>query len=470
MIWSYLSVPVSLLLVLTIVVFIHEMGHFLLARWCGVQVQAFSIGFGREIWGFTDRKGTRWKLSWIPLGGYVRFVDDENAASAPSREAVERMSPSERGGAFQTKPLGHRALIVVAGPAFNIISAVIFLVVTFWLVGVDGREPVIDVVEPGSPAARAGIVAGDRVVQANGQEMRRWVEVQRLISRNASDSPIELVLNRDGRPLHTTVAPEKRKAQDLLGGTVELGEIGIGKSVPAVIGRVLPNGAAERAGLQPGDTVLLVDGAPVRHFGDLQRMVRANDGAPMQLIVEREGRRFEFSIVPAPVPQSTPAGAETGQRPVRLIGISPRPEAERRYDFLSSLRFSTQEVLYYTEEMLRAIPRIPAAVAKVFSFQKQNELGGPIAIGQMSAHAVESGLGGFLNWIAVFSVMLGIMNLLPIPLLDGGHLMFYALEAVRGKPLDERKQEISFKIGMAVLGTMMFAAVFGDIIRKLGLG
>lgn len=468
LIWSYLSVPVSLLLVLTIVVFIHEMGHFLLARWCGVRVQAFSIGFGREIFGFNDSKGTRWKLSWIPLGGYVRFVDDENAASAPSRDAIERMSPDERAGAFQSKPLAHRALIVVAGPAFNIISAVLFLFVTFWLVGVDGRTPVVDIVEPGSPAARAGIVSGDRIAQLNGREMDRWVEVQRQVSRNA-ESPIDMTIDRNGRAVNLTLTPERRKAQDLLGGTVELGEIGIAKSVPAVIGRVLPNGAAEKAGLQPGDTVLAVDGVPVRHFGDLQRMVRANEGAPLLINLEREGKRLDVSIVPQPASQ--PAGAAgTQQRPVRLIGISPRPEGDRRYDLLTSIRFSTSEVAYYAEEMIRAIPRIPAAVAKVLSFQKQSELGGPIAIGQMSAHAVESGLGGFLGWIAVFSIMLGIMNLLPIPLLDGGHLMFYAIEAIRGRPLDERKQEIGFKIGMAVLGTMMFAAVFGDIIRKLGLG
>lgn len=458
-IWNFVSVPVSLLLVLTIVVFIHELGHFLLARWCGVTVQAFSIGFGREIFGFTDRYGTRWKLAWIPLGGYVRFVDDENAASAPSRDAVERMTPAERAGAFQNKPLRHRALIVAAGPAFNVISALIFLLGLFWLIGVDGRSAVIDGVEPGRAAATAGIQPGDRVVEANGRGIHRWVELQRLVNRSA-DTPIDLVLERGGNRVETVVTPDRRKTNDFLGGNVELGDLGIVKWTPARIGWVQPGSPAERAGLLPGDLIVSVDGRSISHFGELQKIVSSNAGTPIDVLVERSGQKVTLAVTPEQVKDA----------PGRRIGIAPRGEPDRRYSFLESLRFSSQEVLYYSEEMVRSIPRLPAAIGKVLSFQKQSDLGGPVAIAEMSRHAVENGLGAFVGWLAVFSIMLGIMNLLPIPLLDGGHLMFYAIEAIRGRPLDERKQEIGFKIGMAVLGTMMFAAIFGDIMRKLGLG
>jgi regulator of sigma E protease len=375
-------VPVIFILVLTVVVFIHEMGHFLVARWCGVKVEAFSIGFGREIVGFTDKLGTRWKLSWIPLGGYVKFADDENAASVPSREALERMSPEQRSGAFQAKPLSSRAAIVAAGPAFNIISAVLIYGMTFWLVGSYGMEAVIDEVIPESAAAKAGIQSGDKITEIDGQPIQRFSDLQRIVEQ-APGKKLDFTVLRNNRTLSFPITPELREITDPIGNKVQVGAIG----------------------------------------------------------VKRTG------------------GADRWQH--------------QKHGIVEAFGLGLRETYYVSEQIITSLPKLPGAILKVFSGQRQSEIGGPIAIAEMTAHASKTGIGEMLRWIAVFSIMLGIMNLLPIPLLDGGHLMFYAIEAVRGRPLDERKQELAFKIGMAILATMMLAAITGDLMRlmrKLGIG
>jgi regulator of sigma E protease len=376
---GFLSVVLPFIGVLTLVVFIHELGHFLVARWCGVKVRAFSIGFGPEIAGFTDRQGTRWRFAWIPLGGYVKFVDDETAASTSHADALQRLDPEERKGAFQTQPVRNRALVVAAGPAFNIISAVLVYILTFTLIGTYSTTPTVDEVIPDSAAARAGLRAGDTVVEIGGRSVKRFSDLQRVVSQSPGVT-LEFVIDRDGRRLGVPIAPELKEITDPLGNKVQVGVIGI-----------------KRTG--------------------------SND-------------RWEHN----------------------------------RHGLIEATQMAFAETGYVSWQIISSLPKLPGAIMKTLSGQRQSEIGGPIAIAEMTAHASKSGIGGLLNWIAVFSIMLGIMNLLPIPVLDGGHLVFYAIEALRGKPLDERKQEIGFRIGLAILATMMFAALFGDITRKLGIG
>jgi len=373
------SVAVPFIAVLTVVVFIHELGHFLAARWCGVRVQAFSIGFGREIVGFNDRHGTRWKFCWLPLGGYVRFVDDESAASTSSGAALEKLTPEDRQGAFQSQPLRNRALVVAAGPAFNIASAVIIYILTFWLLGTYGTAAIVDEVLPDSAAAKAGLRAGDRVAEIEGRAVERFSDLQRVVSQS-SGQPLAFVIDREGKMLELTIKPDQREITDPLGNKVQVGMIGI-----------------------------------KRHAG---------------------GDRFEH----------------------------------KSHNLLEATRLGFAETGYVSWQIISSLPKLPGAILKTLSGQRQSDIGGPIAIAEMTAHASKSGIAGTLGWLAVFSIMLGIMNLLPIPILDGGHLLFYAVEAVRGRPLDPRKQEIGFRIGLAILATMMFAAIFGDIMRKLGIG
>jgi len=373
-IWTALTFAVASLLLLTIVVFIHELGHFLVARWCGVKVQTFSIGFGQEIFGFNDRHGTRWCFARWPLGGYVKFVDDENAASAPSRAALETMDKEARAGAFQTKPLWQRAAVVIAGPLFNIVSAAIILFLWVWLVGA--------------------------------------------------------------------------------------------YLATATIGAVVPKSAADNGGLQPGDRIVAIDGQKIEWFTDLQRIVFPSPGKPLKFTVDRQGAPVELTITPSTVKEKGPLGTDIEKG---LLGVKPGDGVYRRMGFGEAVSHGIRETGNLCAEVVKGLPNIPTAIVKVFSFKPQNDIGGPAAIVQMTGQAAQNGIGSFVRWLAIFSVILGIMNLLPIPLLDGGHLMFYALEAIRGKPLDERMQEIGFKIGIAIIVTMMSAAFLGDVTRLFGL-
>ena len=364
---------VPALFMLTIVVFIHEMGHFLVARWCGVKVQTFSIGFGKEIWGFNDAQGTRWCLARWPLGGYVKFIDDENSASAPSKAALDGMAPEARQGAFQSKPLWQRAAVVIAGPLFNIVSAAIIIFLSAWLVGSQMLTTTISEVQPNSPAAKAGLLAGDRIAEIGGRSLERFSELQQIVMQSPG-KPLSFVVERQGRQMSFSITPEQRTRKDPIGNSIEVG----------------------------------------------------------------------------------------------VIGVAPSQGVHKRHGFFDAMGFGIRETGNISWEVIKGIPKIPAAIAKVFSFKPQSDIGGPGAIAEMTAQAAKGGIGSFVGWIAIFSIILGIMNLLPIPLLDGGHLTFYAIEAIRGRPLEERIQEYAFKVGIVVIATLMSAAFIGDITRYVG--
>ncbi len=217
---------IAFILVLSIVVFVHEFGHFLVARWCGVAVKTFSIGFGREIFGFNDRKGTRWRIAWIPLGGYVKFLDDENAASKPSADALARMSPEERAGAFQTKPLWQRAAVVCAGPMANFILAIAIYTTVYMAVGVHTITPRVGEVMPNMPAAAAGFEPGDVITSIDGWNIEGFEDVQRIVSVNA-DRTLRFGVDRKGQKLFFNVTPLVRDQKDTFGGTFRRGLIGI---------------------------------------------------------------------------------------------------------------------------------------------------------------------------------------------------------------------------------------------------
>lgn len=376
MIWNFFSVLIPFLFVLTVVVFVHELGHFLVARWYGVKVQAFSIGFGREIWGFNDRYGTRWRLAWIPLGGYVKFIDDENGASVPSQDALIRLSPEERAGAFQSKPLGQRAAVVAAGPIANFILSIALFAVIFTFVGVSVTAPRVDELIADGIAEKAGFKAGDLIVSIDGAPIESFNEMQRVVGANA-DRELVFGVERGGALLTIKATPGRREMTDRFGNTLRIGVIGVKRTT------------------QPQD--------------------------------------WEY----------------------------------KRYGPLDALWLGVKETHFIIAKTLGYVRDV------VLGREAADQLGGPIRIAEVSGQVASAGFVPLLNLTAILSVSIGLINLFPIPLLDGGHLLFYALEAIRRRPLSARAQDIGFRIGLTLVLMLMMYATFNDlpIVRKwIGLG
>jgi regulator of sigma E protease len=363
-----LGYALPFLFVLTIVVFFHEFGHFWVARRCGVKVEAFSIGFGPELFGFNDRHGTRWRVALVPLGGYVRFFGDENAASVPDGEAVRSMTEAERRVSFFHKTVGQRAAVVAAGPFANFLLAIVIFAGIFTLYGKQITAARVDRVEPGS--------------------------------------------------------------------------------------------AAEVAGFQPGDVVMSIDGRPIHSFSDMQRIVGASAGVPLTVEVERGGTRETLVATPELREKKDSFGnvLRTG-----ILGLTrsttPEDVTYERYDPFTALWMGVQESWF-------VIDRTVAYIGGLISGRESaDQLGGPIRIAQLSGQVAGVGLVALLNLAAVLSVSIGLLNLFPVPMLDGGHLLFYAIEAVRGRPISERAQEMSFRIGLALVVMLMVFATWNDIVH-----
>lgn len=364
---------VPFLIVLTIIVFFHELGHFLVARWCGVRVLTFSLGFGPELFGFDDRHGTRWKVSAVPLGGYVKFFGDENAASVPDHTAAAAMTEAERRVSFVHKGVGARSAVVVAGPIANFILSVVLFASIFISVG---------------------------------------------------------------RPV-----------------------------VPARIDEVVPDSAAAAAGLQAGDLIVAIDGRAVAGFTDMQRIVGGSAGRALTLTIDRGGVREEVTATPT---ASTFCNAVLGIKKTHADEVkfqTERPDA--------ALALGVRETYFVVERSLCFVAGV------IVGRESANQLGGPIGIAKAAGDAWTSGLdsGGLgtaiaqLIYLSAFlSASIGLLNLFPIPLLDGGHLLFYAIEVVRGRPLSERAQEFGFRIGLAIVVMLMLFATKNDILARLGIG
>ncbi|MDB5598894.1 MAG: metalloprotease RseP [Xanthobacteraceae bacterium] len=365
---GFVGYIIPFLFVLTIVVFFHELGHFLVARWCGVKVLVFSIGFGPEIVGFNDRKGTRWKISAIPLGGYVKFFGDDTAASTPDPEAIAAMAPAERRQSFHHQPVAGRAAIVAAGPIANFLLAIVIFAGIFMFYGKQNTTPRVDAVQPDSVAAAAGFKPGDLVVSINGQKIDNFTDMQRLVSISAGQT-LAVEIERDGKRQVLTAVPALQERKDNFGNTLRLGVLGISRSM-----------------------------------------------APEDLKLD-------------PVP------------PLAAIGLG------------------VKETWFVVERTLSYLGGV------VVGRESADQLGGPIRIAQVSGQVATGGIVPLVHLAAVLSVSIGLLNLFPIPLLDGGHLLFYAIEAIRGRPLSERAQEFGFRIGLTLVLMLMIFATFNDIVH-----
>ena len=359
---------VPFLFVLTIVVFFHELGHFLMARWCGIKVLVFSVGFGPEIAGFYDRYGTRWKISAIPLGGYVKFFGDENAASAPDQSAAARMTEAEKKDSFQFQPVGSRALVVAAGPVANFLLAIAIFAGIFMTVGKQTTSARVDTVQPGSAAQTAGFKPGDLVLTINGEKIESFSDMQRIVSISAG-APLTVEVERDNAQVTLKAVPQLKEIKDNFGNVHRLGVLGISRS------------------MAPGD-------------------IKTERAPPLRAVVM--GAQETWFVV------------------------------DRTLSYISGV-FTGREAA--------------------------DQLGGPIRIAQVSGQVATAGFAPLIHLTAVLSVSIGLLNLFPIPLLDGGHLLFYAIETIRGRPLSERAQELGFRIGLAIVLMLMIFATFNDILH-----
>ena len=366
-IWALAGYILPFLFVLSLVVFFHELGHFLIGRWCGVKVDAFSLGFGPELFGFDDRYGTHWRLAALPLGGYVKLHGDANGASMTDAAAVAAMSPEDRAVSFIAQNVWKRAAIVAAGPIANFILAIVIFTGIFYMNGRAILLPTVDSV--------------------------------------AADS------------------------------------------------------AAEMAGFQPGDLILAIDGIKIDSFEEMQRIVQTASGTELMFTVDRNGKVLEL----AATPHRRDVVTAFGTTRVGILGVQSTGKPEnwhiQHYDFVDSVKLAGSETWYViarTGGYLKGL---------VVGTESTDQLSGPIRIAEVSGAMAKIGLGALLNLAAILSISVGLLNLFPIPLLDGGHLFYYAVEVIRGKAMNDRAQQFGFKIGLMLVTSLMIFATYNDVLR-----
>src|SRR5579864_8964153 len=354
---------VVFLVVLTVLVFVHEFGHYFIARRNGVKVEVFSIGFGPELFGWWDRAGTRWKFSTIPLGGYVKMFGDSDASSGLPIAGLDQLSAADRDVSFQCKRLDQRAAIVAGGPLANFIFAIVVLALLFMTYG---------------------------------------------------------------QPF-----------------------------TPAEVGQVMPGSAAEAGGIRPGDAIVSIDGRSIDRFEDVQQVVRLNPNVPMTMVVRRDGALVSLQVTPSLVEESD----RLGRRQIGQLGIRGGGSKYIKRDPVSAVASAFGETWNLSATTLQAMWQM------VIGTRTTDELGGPLRIAQLSGEIAQGGIVPLLWFMAVLSVNLGLINLFPVPVLDGGHLLFYAAEAIRGKPLGQRAQEYGFRVGLALVLTLMVFATWNDLVH-----
>jgi len=440
------------LVTLGILVTIHEWGHFWVARRCGVKVLRFSVGFGRPLYSWTDRQGTEYAIAAIPLGGYVRMLD-EREGDVPAEE---------RHAAFNTKPLWQRMAVVAAGPLVNLLFAV-FAYWLIFLVGISAVKPVIGDVVPGSPAQLAGVEAGYQVVAVNQRSTASWEEINlQLASWIGEDARISLDLQHFERDDRRSLQVDLRQWQVDLESQSPLNAFGIipwRPAVPPVIGQLLADGQAKAGGLASGDQVLSINGEPTPSWPALVSLVQQSPEQPLQFEVERSGQSITLVITPAR--RAAPDGQSLGYIGAGVESVDWPEDMKHVREFGVFEGFAA--ALAKTGQMITlTLDSIWKMIEGVISVKN---LSGPITIAKVAGASAASGVEAFVGFLAYLSISLGVLNLLPIPMLDGGHLLYYLVEAVRGKPVAEEVQLWGLKIGMAILFSLMAVAIFNDVAR-----
>lgn len=436
----------AFLLVLGPLVLIHELGHYLVGRLFGVKADAFSIGFGKELAGWTDRRGTRWKLSALPLGGYVQFSGDMNPSSAPGA-LDDKMTPEERAHTFHVKPLWQRALIVLAGPLTNLLLCVAIFAGFYALSGRVTADAEISGFSQDSAAERAGLRIGDRIVAIDGDKVDGVGDVGEH-TLYFPGKKLSVAVEREGRTVVLPVTLGTRELSDNFGNKAKIGELGV-ELMPPLVGGFYGDSPAEKAGMEAGDRIVAVDGAPVASFADIPRLIRPNAGRSVDVTVNRGG---QVLTLPVMITAGTVTDADGKVQKVGQIGVR-----AGRLEKVGPVR----AVALGFEQSFKVMGTMVTGIAQIFTGDRSvRELGGPVKIAQYSGQQFSLGWEAFVSFAALISINLAFINLLPIPGLDGGHLAFYAAEMVRRRPLGVRSQEWAIRTGVGlVLALMIFVTV-----------
>lgn len=442
----------SFLIVISVLVFVHEFGHFWAARKCGIKVLRFSIGFGKVLWSRKDKHGTEFALSMIPLGGYVKMLDSK-AGDVP---------PELRGQDFSAKSVAQRAFVIAAGPLANFL----FAIVAYWLIyliGVPAVKPVIGYVEPDSIAAQAGLQQEMQIRTVDGKAVEDWTALNMLLTTKVGSQEVILGVsefNQPQQPLqqkrlnlsHWQYDPQQQSAFGSLGMTPKSGEVEL------TVSKISADSPAALSGLQVGDMILSVNGQTLE-WRELVSLIQNNLHRPLNFLIARGQGQTREQIELSITPQQNKEGRV-------YIGFSPtfqplpqQYRTELKYDILSALQQGVEKTFQLSGVIIKLVGKLLSGDISL------NNIGGPISIAQGAGISLDSGLVYYLSFMALISVNLGIMNLFPLPVLDGGHLVFLALEAIRGRPVTEQVREVFFKIGAALLLMLTFFAVFNDIIR-----
>lgn len=434
---------VSAAVLLGVLIFVHELGHFLVAKLMGVGVVKFSLGFGPKIIGKKIGE-TEYQVAAFPLGGFIKMIGEEPG---------EELAPEDKHRAFNLKPPGRKFAIVFAGPFFNIAFAVVVFAAIFSM-GVPALYPTVGKVLDGSPAMAAGIVKNDTFTEVDGMKIESWADLDNAIQASGGKE-VSITLKRGQTTIEKSLVPVKKAAKDIFKDDITVWSIGVSPNILPVVGVVKQKSPAMEAGLKPEDRIQKINNNLINTWEDLTAIVQKSPDTPLLLSILREGSTFEVSVTPE---RKTIEGEK---KDIGLIGITPSyKQTTKRYSPGKALQLGLARTIDATLLTFKVIEKL---INK--KIDAKETVGGPIFIVQAAGHMASRGLPSFLTFLAIISVNLGIINLFPIPILDGGHLMFFAIESVRRKPLSEKMMIVSQKVGLAIILTLMAFVFYVDIAR-----
>jgi regulator of sigma E protease len=446
-----LEMVISFVIVIGILILIHELGHFFVARLCGVGVERFSIGFGPVLLRWKGKE-TEYCLSLIPMGGYVKMMGEENPLEGG------QTLPYETDKAFALKPLWARFLIVFAGPGMNFVLAAIIFAAVLATVGRAVWPAIVGKVTPGSPAAAAGLRTGDTITSIDGHRVTYWEDLDRAVV-DSSGRPIKLGIKRPEGEQTVGVTPRRKDVSDpIFRESREVWDIGAGPQLAPQISSVGADSPAQRAGLRAGDVVISVAGQPVYTPEDLVEAIRSRPNQPFPISVERDGKQFTVTITPDAVREKSPTGQETMVGKIQA-GIATKAVHFEPYNPVTALYYGTIRTWDMTVLTVKGLWKL---VSRQID---SSNIGGPLQIATEAGRQAKEGFGSLALFTAVISVNLAVLNLLPVPMLDGGHLFFFIIEAVLGRPLSLKKREAAQQLGFVLLMLLMVYALWNDLNR-----